>query len=204
MRTILLAAGAALAALSTTASAQGDAPPAGSDTLSPACYIEIRQLMAEPPAGPGDLAAAHRALEAALRPQAVEINGLKAQLARLEQREVASTPATSLEAAFAEDDDRPQPAPSASNDRTAEDIRRVQAEIEAKQAKLKLDYAAQQAALIGPVQARINRGAQAFAASSGCAELKMARTPDLAALTAAGARDVTGEFVAWYLANPPA
>lgn len=200
MRTILLAAGAALAALSATASAQGDAPAAPAS----ACYIEIRQLMAEPPAGPGDLAAALRALEAALRPQAVEINALKAQLARLEQREVAATPATSLEAAFAEDDDNPQPAPPASNDRTAEEIRRVQADIQAKQAKLKLDYATQQAALIGPVQARINRGAQAFAASSGCAELKMARAPDLATLTAAGARNVTGEFVAWYLANPPA
>ena len=31
-----------------------------------------------------------------------------------------------------------------------------------------------------------------------------ARAPDLAALTASGARNVTGEFVAWYLANPPA
>jgi Skp family chaperone for outer membrane proteins len=200
MRTILLAAGASLAALSATVSAQGDAPAAP----APACYIEIRQLMAEPPAGTGDLAAALRALDTALRPQAVEINTLKAQLARLEQREVVATPATSLEAAFAEEDDPPQSAPPASNDRTAEDIRRVQAEIEAKQAKLKLDYAAQQQTLIGPVQARINRGAQTFAASSGCAELKMARAPDLAALSAAGARNVTGEFVAWYLANPPA
>ena len=26
---------------------------------------------------------------------------------------------------------------------------------------------------------------------------------NLLALTAAGARNVTGEFVAWYLANPP-
>jgi hypothetical protein len=32
----------------------------------------------------------------------------------------------------------------------------------------------------------------------------MARTPDLAALTTAGSQNVTGEFVAWYLANPPA
>lgn len=200
MRTILLAAGAALAALAATASAQGDTPAATAST----CYIELRQLMAEPPAGTGDLAAALRALDTALRPQAVEINALKAQLARLEQREVAATPANSLEAAFAEEDDAPQATPPAPNDRTAEDIRRVQAEIETKQAKLKLDYAAQQAALIGPVQARINRGAQAFAASSGCAELKMARAPDLAALTAAGARNVTSEFVAWYLANPPA
>jgi Skp family chaperone for outer membrane proteins len=200
MRTILLAAGAALAALPATASAEGDAPAAA----GPACYIEVRQLMAEPPTGTGDLAAAIRALETALRPQALEINGLKAQLARLEQRQVAGAPSTSIEAAFEAEDSPPRSAEPAADDRTAEEIRRVRAEVEVKQAKLKLDYAAQQAALIGPVQARISRGAQAFAASSGCAELKMARAPDLAALTAAGARNVTGEFVAWYLANPPA
>ena len=48
---------------------------------------------------------------------------------------------------------------------------------------------------------RAGRGAETNAA---CAEVKMARTPELPALTAAGARNVTGEFVAWYLANPPA
>ena len=160
--------------------------------------------MDEPPAGIGVLVAAIRALETALRPQAVEINTLKAQLARLEQREVAATPANSIEAAFAEEDDAPRAAAPAPGDRNAEEVTRVQAEIAAKQAKLRADYAAQKAALLGPVQARVNRGAQTFAATSGCAELKMARAPDLAALTAAGARNVTGEFVAWYLANPPA
>ena len=200
MRTILLAAGAALAALSATATAQGDAPA----VANPACYIEIRQLMAEPPTGTGDLAAALRALDAALRPQAAAINGLKAQLARLEQRQVEPAPSSSLEAAFEAEDNTPPQAPPVAGDPAAEEIARIRAEVEAKQAKLKLDYAAQQAALIGPVQARINRGAQAFAATSGCAELKMARAPDLATLTAAGARNVTGEFVAWYLANPPA
>ena len=34
--------------------------------------------------------------------------------------------------------------------------------------------------------------------------MKMARAPDIAGLAAAAARDVTAEFVAWYLANPPA
>jgi Skp family chaperone for outer membrane proteins len=198
MRTILL--GAALAALSAAASAQGDAPAAP----APACYIEVGKLMAEPPAGIGEIAAAIRALETALRPQATEINALKAQLARLEQREISATPSNSLEAAFAEEDDAPQAAPPAPGDRNAEEVTRIQGQIAAKQAKLRADYAAQKSALLDPVQARISRGAQAFAASSGCAELKMARTPDLAALTAAGARDVTGEFVAWYLANRPA
>jgi Skp family chaperone for outer membrane proteins len=200
MRTILLAAGAALAALSATVAAQGDAPQ---DAGTAACYVEISKLMGEPPAGIGEIAAAIRALETALRPQATEINTLKAQLARLEQREVASTPSNSIEAAFVEDD-IPQATPPAPGDRSADEVTRVQAEIAAKQAKLRADYMAQQAALLGPVQARISRGAQAFAAASGCPELKMARAPDLAGLTATGARNVTGEFVAWYLANPPA
>ena len=202
MRTILLAAGAALAALSAAASAQDDAPAAAA---APACYIEIPRLFAEAPAGIGDLGAAIRQLDASLRPQVEEINALKAQIARLEQREVTAAPATSIEAAFEDDEDGGQrQAPPTADDRTAEEIRRVEAELDARRAQLKLDYAAQQQALIGPVQARVSRGAQAFAASSGCAEVKMARASDLPALTAAGARDVTGEFVAWYLANPPA
>ena len=201
MRTILLAAGAALAALSVTVAAQ-DAAPAAPPA---ACYIELRQLMAERPDGIGDLAAAIREIDAALRPQVVEINTLKAQLARLEQREGQTPPATSLEAAFEEEDDSGlQAALPPADDRTAQQIRGFQTEIAAKQAQLKADYAAQQQALIGPVQARVNRGAQAFAAASGCADLKLARTADVAALTTAGARNVTGDFVAWYLANPPA
>lgn len=196
MRTILL--GAALAALPAAAFAQGDAPA----TPAPACYIEVSKLMAEPPAGIGEIAAAIRAIEAALRPQAVEINGLKAQLARLEQREAAPAPSNTLDAAFAEE--APQAAAPAPGDRNAEEVSRLQTEIAAKQARLRTDYAAQKAVLLDPVQARISRGAQAFAATSGCAELKMARAPDIAGLAAAGARNVTGEFVAWYLANPPA
>ena len=162
MRTILLAAGAALAAISTTASAQGEAPAS-------ACYVEIGKLMAEPPAGIGELGAAIRALDTALRPQVVEINALKAELARLEQRQVEPAPSTSVEAAFEQEDRAPPQAPPAPGDPAAEEIRRVRADLEAKQATLKLDYAAQRAALLGPVQARVNRGAQTFAASSGCA-----------------------------------
>jgi hypothetical protein len=160
--------------------------------------------MAAPPAGIGELGAAIQALDAALRPKVVEINTLKAQLARLEQREVTAAPSTSIEAAFAEDDDAGAPAPSAADERTSAEITRVQADIDAKQAQLKLDYAAQQQAIVGPVQARINRGAQAFVPNSGCAEVKMARAAEIAALTTAGARNVTGEFIAWYAANPPA
>ena len=202
MRTILLAAGATLAALAAAASAQGDTPAgaaAGAD-----CFIELQKLMAEPPAGIGDLGAAIRELDIKLRPQVEEINALKAQIARLERRDVQAAPSTRVEAAFDDGDGASAPAPAAPDDRTAQEIRGARSQLDAKQAQLKLDYDAQRTAIIGPVQARINRGAQAFAASSGCTELKMARAPDLAALTAAGSRDVTGEFVAWYLAKPPA
>jgi Skp family chaperone for outer membrane proteins len=204
MRTILLAAGTALAVLSAAVSAQGDAPAA---VPPPACYIEVQRLMAEPPAGIAELGAALRELDAKLRPQVEEINALKAQIARLEQREAQATPAAGGEAALDEaGEEAPRAVPAAPGpDPTAEEIREIQTRIEARQAQLKLDYAAQQEALVGPVQARISRGAQAFASSQkGCAEVKMARAPDLAALTSSGARNVTGEFVAWYLANPPA
>ena len=201
MRTILLAAGAALAALPAMVAAQGEAlatAPAAS------CYIELQKLMAEPPAGIGDLGAAIRALDVKLRPQVEEINALKAQIARLEQRDVQAAPSTSVEAAFEDEDSAPaQPLPAPDN-RTAEQIRAAQAELDAKQAQLKLDYDAQRVAIIGPVQARVGQRVQAFATERGCAQVKMARAPDLEALRTAAAQDVTGEFVTWYLANPPA
>jgi len=196
MKAYLVAVGCALVASSASVLAQGEAP-------APACYIEVQRLMAEPPEGIGELGAAIRQLDATLRPQVAEINALKAQLARLEQREVQSAPSTSIEAAFAEDDGEPRQAALAADDPTAEEIRRVQAELDALQARLKLDYAAQQQALIGPVQARVSRGAQFFATTNGCAEMKMARAPDLPTLASAGARNMTGEFVAWYLSDQP-
>ena len=201
MRTIMLAAASALAALSATASAQGDAP---AEAPGASCYIELRRLMAEPPAGIGDLGAAIRALDVKLRPQVEEINALKAQIARLEQREVRAAPSTSVEAAFEDEDSAPAQALPAQDDRTAAEIRTAQAQLDAKQAQLKLDYDAQRVAIIGPVQARVGQRVQAFATERGCAQVKMARTPDLEALRTAAARDVTGEFVTWYLANPSA
>ena len=65
----------------------------------------------------------------------------------------------------------------------------------------RVEPAEQQRALVGPVQTRVSERAQVFATQRGCAELKMARTPDLAALTSAGSQNVTSEFVTWYLAN---
>jgi Skp family chaperone for outer membrane proteins len=200
MRTILLAAGVALAAFSATAAAQGDAPAAAP---AASCYIELHKLMAEPPTGIGDLGAAIRALDVKLRPQVEEINALKAQIARLEQREPPAAPSTSVEAAFDDGDREAAPAPVVPrDDGTAEEIRTVRAQLDARQAQLKLDYDEQRAAIVGPVQARVGQRVQAFATERGCSQVKMARAPDLAALTAAGAQDVTGEFVTWYLANP--
>ena len=203
MRTILLAAGTALAALSATASAQADAP-AVAPSPSAGCYIEIQKLFGEPPTGIGDLGAAIRALDVQLRPQVTEINELKAQIARLEQREVAAAPETSVEAAFEDDDDAAPQASRQTDNRTAEEIARVQAQLDARQAQLQLDYAAQQRAHLGPVQARISQRAAAFASERGCTQMKMARAPDLEALRTAAAQDVTGDFVTWYLANPAA
>ena len=201
MRTILLAAGAALAALSATAAAQGDAPAAAPGA---SCYIELHKLMAEPPTGIGDLGAAIRALDVKLRPQVEEINALKARIARLEQREVAPAQSTSVEAAFEDEPSTAAQALPAQDDRTAEEIRTVRTELDAKQAQLKLDYDAQRVAIIGPVQARVGQRVQAFATERGCGQVKMARAPDLEALRTAAALDVTGEFVTWYLANPAA
>lgn len=198
MRTILLASASLV--LSVPVMAQGTAAPAPA-APSATCYIEIRRLMAEPPAGIGELGDAIRQLDAALRPQVEEIKVLKAQIARL-QRQSADPSIAALEPVSLGYDDTAlaQPAP---DDPAGDEIMRLQAELGEKQHRLKLDYAARQDALVDPVQARISRGAQAFVASSGCAEVKMARQPDLAALAQVGARDVTSAFVTWYTTNPP-
>lgn len=196
MRTVLLAGGISLV-ITATALAQGTAPPAAGG----ACYVELTRLMAEPPTGIGELGAAIRQLDTALRPQVEEIKVLKAQIARLErQTETVAQPGIEQASFDFDDTALAQPLP---DDPAADELMRLQAELGIKQDRLKRDYAAQQQALVGPVQARINGGAQAFAAGSGCAEMKMARSGDIAELSGAGARNVTGEFVAWYLANPP-
>jgi len=201
MRTILLAAGTALAFLSATGQAQEAtpaAPPAG-------CYIELQRLMAEPPSGIGDLGAAIHELDLKLRPQVEEINQLRAQIARLEQRSAEPAAENANEALFEVDTPAPQAAAAPpADDRTAQQITELQTQLDAKKAQLKLDYDAQRVAIVGPVQARVGRRVQAYATEHGCAQVKMARPPDLAGLTSAGARDVTGDFVTWYLATPPA
>jgi len=200
-----LAAGFALALHPASAMAQ-DAPAAAPAPAAAACYVEVTKLMAEPPTGIGDLGAAIRELDVKLRPQVEEVNALKAEIARLEARQSegqgAQTGGGGATEGFGDEAPRPAAEAAPAIDPTAQRLERAQAELEAKQNQLKLDYAEQQRALVGPVQARVSERAQAFATERGCGELKMARAPDLAALTTAGSQNVTGEFVTWYLANP--
>jgi len=205
MKTTLVAS-LALPTLPACALAQGE-PAAAPAPAGTGCYIEVAKLIADPPSGIGDLEAAIRELDTRLRPQVEEVNALKAEIARLEARQTESQGGQAGGEGAAEGfgDETPRPAAVAAPsgpDPTSERLTQAQAELETKQNQLKLDYAEQQRALVGPVQARVSERAQAFAAAQGCGELKMARAPDLAALTTAGSRNVTGEFVSWYLANP--
>ena len=124
----------------------------------------------------GELGAAIRSLDTALRPQVEEIKVLEAQLERIEQRQreaLQSEEGIDLAALQA-------------------DAQRITEELEGKRNQLKLDYAAQREALVGPVQTRVSERARAFATENGCDEMKMARTGDLASLQAASARKSVG------------
>lgn len=179
MQRVLIGAAGALA-LSASGAAIGQQP--GSAT----CYIEVGRLMADPPTGVGDLGAAIRQLDVALRPQVEELNRLRAELQGLQQRQQRAMQAENDNADLVALD---------------EETRRLAAEIEAKHAQLRLDYAAQQQAIVAPVQARVSERAQAFSAEHGCSQMKIARASELEGLRAAAAQDVTGEFVTWYAQN---
>lgn len=177
MKTIVIAGGAALALAASAASVQAQGAPG-------TCYIQVGKLIA--PDGVDDLGSAIRQLDVALRPQVEEIKLLESELERLQQRQheamQSGEEATDL---------------AALQDETL----KVTTDLEAKRSQLKLDYAAQQRVLVGPVQARVSERAQAFANQRGCGNLKMARAGDLAGLQAASARDMTGDFVSWYGRN---
>jgi Skp family chaperone for outer membrane proteins len=179
MHRIAVAAGFALAMLSAPAAAQGAAAKG-------ACFVQVQKLMADPPEGVGDLGAAIRQLDETLRPQVEEINRKKSELEAVETRQ--------MRAMRDENDDSNLVA-------LQDDASRLSTELEALQDRLRQDYAAQRQAIVGPIQAKVSERAQAFATAKGCAEIKLARAPELPALQAAAAEDVTGEFVAWYSAN---
>lgn len=179
MKGIPIIAGAALGAMALAGASAAEPAPA-------TCFLEVSRLLADPPTGVGDLGAAIRQLDAALRPQVEAINKLRSELLALQQRQQRALEGEESEADLVA---------------LQEEAQRLGAELDARQAQLKLDYAARHKALVGPVQTRVGERAQAFAAERGCAEIRMARQPDLGALRAAAAQDVTGEFVAWYALN---
>ncbi|MEO6386843.1 MAG: hypothetical protein ABIT16_01530 [Croceibacterium sp.] len=179
MKCLVLSGAAALAfaAIGPAALAQ-DAPAT--------CYLQVGKLMADPPEGVGEFGTALHQLEAVLRPQVDEIKQLRADLASVQQRQQAAMQSDESNANLVTLQDEAQ---------------RLTAELTAKQDQLKLDFTAQQTALVRPVQTRVSARAQTFATEHGCGEIKMARSADLAALQAGSARDVTGEFVTWYVAD---
>lgn len=187
MRPILTIASLALAGASAPGAAQDIAQGGAQGAAGPStCFIEVQKLMAAPPVGIDELGSAIRELDARLRPQVEDVTRLKETIAQLEARQ---------QQAMQNEEDRTDLV------KLDDDLRKARADFDARQAQLKLDYAAQQKAIVGPVQARVGERAQAFAAGQGCTALKMARTPDLAGLTSAGAKNVTGDFVSWYALN---
>ncbi|MEO0062391.1 MAG: hypothetical protein RLZZ08_951 [Pseudomonadota bacterium] len=153
------------------------------------CFIQVQKIVAPAPAGIGELASAIHLLDEALRPQADGVNALRRELAALQQKQQAA----------ASDDGSGAPVNLV---KLEADIRRVSADLDSGQAALKAAYAAQFKDLVAPVQMRVGQRAQAFGIQHKCAAVKMARTPDIPALAAAGGRDITADFVAWYAANP--
>ena len=187
MKTVLVAAGIA-AVLSAPGLAQ-NAPAAAPST----CYIEVQRLMANP-GGIGELGAAVRLLNERLRPEAEEVNRLKRLVDTLDQQQQQA-----MQNASSTSEDG-SPAGTAPGDIAGVngDLTRAAAQLAAKQAQLQADYTAQMSALVGPVQQRVGQRALAFGSQHGCANMKMARGPDVAALRSSGAHDMTLDFVSWY------
>ena len=194
MKRMLIIGGAALAFASTAAMAQS-APAT--------CYVHLGKLMADAPEGVGELGAAIRQLDTALRPQVEQIKLLEAELDRLQlrQREAMQTAAPQGAASVQNVALQPEGGSSSDLAELQDETQRVREQLVARRQQLHRDYAAQRSVLLAPVQARVNARAQVFASRHGCGQMKMARTTDLAALQAAAARDVTGEFVTWYAQN---
>lgn len=184
---------AGVALLVTPIAAMGQVPVAPlPDSVKPAitagaCYIQIPKLAAPPPAGIAELGAAIRALDAALKPQVDEVNRLRGEVMQLLQRQRTAMQDENSTVDLAKLD---------------EDVRARTAELESRLAALRADYATRQTELFGPVQDKIGRVAVAYGKQHGCTALKMARTSDLDALTAAQARDITDGFLAFYAGAP--
>jgi hypothetical protein len=187
MKTNLVALSAIVVAISAPVLAQGG-PAAAPST----CYIEVQKLMGGAPGGITDLRTAVAELDTRLRPQVEEVNRLKRLSETLSQQQQQA-----MQAGAATEDGTPV-AESPDVSRITQDLRRTNTELATAQAQLQADYQTQMAALVGPVQQRVGQRALVFGSQRGCGSLKMARSPDLASLQSAGARDVTLDFVSWY------
>jgi Skp family chaperone for outer membrane proteins len=179
MKAILIGM-AALAASPQPAAAQAASPANGA---AADCFIQVPRLVAAPPGGIAELGTAIRALDTALAPQVEEVNRLRSQVSQIQQRQQAAM----------------QDEQSTTNLVALEDeLRSLTTTLEGKQTALRAAYAEQQRAIVGPVQAKIGKVAQAYAAEQGCTVVKMARPADMTGLTAASARDLTDGFIVWY------
>lgn len=181
----ILAGMAVLAALPMAALAQAVEQPAvvgGSG-----CFIQVPRLAAPPPGGIAELGEAIRALDTALKPHVEEVNRLRSEVGQLQQRQRAAMQdeESTVDLAALE-----------------EDLRTRTTAMEEKQAALRAEFAARQKELVGPVQDKIGKVAQAYANEQGCATLKMARPADMGGLAEANAADITDGFLVFYAAAP--
>lgn len=177
-------------------------PAAMAQDAPPTCYVRLGKLMADPPEGVGELGAAIRELDTALRPQVEQIKLLETELDRLQQRQREAMQTAQPGAATVQNVAlQTAGGTSAELAELQDETQRVREQLAARRQQLHLDYAAQRRELLAPVQERVSEQAQVFASRHGCGQMKMARTADIASLRATAARDVTGEFVTWYAAN---
>lgn len=151
------------------------------------CFIQVPRLAAPPPGGIAELGEAIKALDTALKPHVDEVNRVRSEVAQLQQRQRTAM----------QDEDS-----TVDLVRLDEELRARIAEMEEKQTALRAEYAVRQKELVGPVQEKIGKVAQAFATEQGCATLKMARPADMGGLAEANARDITDGFLAFYAATP--
>jgi hypothetical protein len=193
MRNGMIAVGCLLAAASTVPAWSQSAPAAAGAN----CYIEVGKLVTSE--GIEELNAAVRQIDERLRPQVEQINFLRQEIARVE---APAVPGVQLASDSATDEfGRPRARLSAEGaDPLAERLQR-RMDLDAMQAQLRLAYAEQMRAVMGPIQQQVGARATAFGTQRGCSALKMARSVDMAGLRNDGARDLTSEFVTWYAAN---
>ena len=183
MRKILISAGCTAAWLATLSplAAQGDAATRG------VCVLDMERLLADPPRGIPGFGAAVRSRDAALEPAKQEMDPLIDRIA--EAYAARGRARAAGDAALAES-------------LTAQ-IGALTDELDDKAKRLEGPYNALTEELVAPVEAVVDERARTFALARGCADVQIASGESLAESVSAGGEDVTADFVAWYLTNPP-